>query len=35
MNPFKKTLPWLLWLWISAVIVGAFYYAPPAAGFVG
>ncbi len=25
----------LLWLWISAVIVGAFYYAPLAAGFKG
>jgi heme exporter protein C len=31
----KKTLPWLLWLWISAVIVGAFYYAPLAKGFIG
>jgi len=31
----KKTLPWLLWLFISAVIVGAFYYAPPAVGFIG
>lgn len=26
---------WLLWLWISLVIVGAFYYAPLAMGFVG
>ena len=31
----KKNLPWLLWLWISAVIVGAFYYAPLAKGFIG
>jgi len=31
----KKNLPWLLWLWISAVIVGAFYYAPLAAKFIG
>lgn len=31
----KKTLPWLLWLWTSAVIVGAFYYAPLAQGFKG
>lgn len=35
MDPMKKTLPWLLWLWISAVIVGAFYYAPLAQGFKG
>jgi heme exporter protein C len=31
----KKNLPWLLWLWISAVIVGAFLYAPLAKGFIG
>ena len=31
----KKTLPWLLWLWICLVIVGAFYYAPLAKGFIG
>lgn len=31
----KKILPWLLWLWISAVVVAAFYYAPLAAGFKG
>jgi len=31
-----KTLSaWLLWLWISLVIVGAFFYAPPAEGFQG
>jgi heme exporter protein C len=35
MESMKKNLPWLLWLWISAVIVGAFYYAPLAAKFVG
>lgn len=26
---------WLLWLWIAAVIVGAFHYAPLAEGFLG
>ena len=31
----KKLGLGLLWLWISAVIVGAFYYAPLAAGFKG
>lgn len=31
----KKLLPWLLYLWIGAVIVGAFAYAPPAANFIG
>lgn len=31
----RKIFPWLLWLWLCAVIVGAFYYAPPAAGFKG
>ena len=31
----KTFLAWLLWLWIAAVIVGAFYYAPLAAGFIG
>jgi len=31
----KNLLAWLLWLWISAVIVGAFYYAPLAMGFLG
>jgi heme exporter protein C len=31
----RKPLLWLLWLWISAVIVGAFYYAPLAKGFLG
>lgn len=31
----RRLLPWALWLWISAVIVGAFYYAPLAAQFIG
>jgi heme exporter protein C len=31
----RKLLAWLLWLWISAVIVGAFFYAPLARGFIG
>jgi len=31
----KNPLAWLLWLWISAVIVGAFFYAPLAQGFIG
>jgi heme exporter protein C len=31
----KTLLAWLLWLWIAAVILGAFYYAPLAAGFLG
>ncbi|HYO11815.1 MAG TPA: cytochrome c biogenesis protein CcsA [Thermoanaerobaculia bacterium] len=31
----KTLLAWLLWLWISLVIVGAFYYAPLAQGFIG
>ena len=31
----KTLLAWLLWLWIALVIVAAFYYAPPAAGFQG
>jgi heme exporter protein C len=35
MEPMKNALAWLLWLWISAVIVGAFWYAPLAAGFIG
>lgn len=30
-NVFK----WSLWLWISAVILGAFFYAPLAAKFIG
>ena len=31
----RKLLAWLLWLWLSAVIVGAFLYAPLARGFIG
>lgn len=31
----RTALAWLLWLWIAAVILGAFFYAPLAAGFVG
>lgn len=31
----KNLLSWLLWLWISLVVVGAFYYAPLAEGFIG
>jgi heme exporter protein C len=31
----KTLLAWLLWLWISLVIVGAFFYAPLAEGFIG
>jgi heme exporter protein C len=31
----KTMSAWLLWLWVSLVIVGAFYYAPPAEGFQG
>lgn len=31
----RRSLPWLLWLWLSAVIVGAFHYAPLAQGFKG
>lgn len=31
----KTYLPWLLWLWISGVVVAAFFYAPLSAGFAG
>lgn len=31
----KTVLAWLLWLWISLVIAGAFLYAPAAEGFIG
>src|SRR5436305_3465813 len=31
----KTILPWLLWLWLVGVILGAFLYAPPAVGFRG
>jgi heme exporter protein C len=39
MEPMKKRIAvaasWLLWLWLAAVIVGAFEYAPLAAKFIG
>ncbi|MDP9119940.1 MAG: cytochrome c biogenesis protein CcsA [Acidobacteriota bacterium] len=31
----KNALSWLLWLWIGAVVLGAFFYAPLAASFIG
>ncbi len=31
----RQLLAALLWLWLSLVLVGAFLYAPPAAGFIG
>lgn len=31
----RRTAIWLLWLWLAAVIVGAFEYAPLAARFIG
>lgn len=31
----RTALAWLLWLWLAAVILGAFFYAPLAAGFLG
>lgn len=31
----KRHAPWLLWAWLAAVIVAAFYYAPTAQGFSG
>ncbi len=31
----KTVLSWLLWLWLSLVIVGAFFYAPAGKGFIG
>ena len=31
----KKLLPWLLYLWMAATVIGAFLYAPLGAGFVG
>ncbi len=31
----RNALAWLTWLWISAVIVGAFLYAPLARDFIG
>lgn len=35
MEPMKRFGPWLLWLWIALVILGAFVYAPAAVGFRG
>ena len=35
MESLKKILPWLLWLWLALVILGAFIYAPAAVGFKG
>src|SRR3954451_14411998 len=35
MGPMRKLLAGLLWLWLWAVIVGAFLYAPLAQGFIG
>lgn len=31
----KTLAAWLLWLWMSLVIIGAFFYAPLAKGFIG
>ncbi len=31
----KAILAWMLWLWLSVVIVGAVLYAPAAEGFLG
>jgi heme exporter protein C len=31
----KRLFPWLLWLWMCAVLYGAFHYAPLAKGFIG
>jgi heme exporter protein C len=35
MKPIKKALRWSLWLWLSAVIWAAFFWAPPMQGFAG
>jgi heme exporter protein C len=35
MESMKNLLAWLLWLWMSAVIVAAFLWAPLAKGFIG
>jgi len=34
-DPMKTLFAWLLWLWMSAVIAGAFLWAPLAKGFIG
>lgn len=31
----RTLLSWLLWLWLSLVLVGAFVYAPAGVGFIG
>jgi heme exporter protein C len=31
----KTLFLWVLWLWMALVIWAAFFYAPPAAGFIG
>lgn len=33
--PVKTGAAWLLWLWMAAVLYGAFFYAPLATGFIG
>ncbi|MEM9291458.1 MAG: cytochrome c biogenesis protein CcsA [Acidobacteriota bacterium] len=35
MNTLRLPLAWLLWLALCATIWGAFFYAPPAEGFIG
>jgi heme exporter protein C len=35
MTVASKVLRWLLWLWICLAILGAFFYAPLAADFIG
>lgn len=35
MRRLLPLLKWFLWLWLAMVIVGAFYYAPLAEGFLG
>jgi heme exporter protein C len=35
MESMKNLLAWLLWLWMSTVIVAAFFFAPLAKGFIG
>ncbi len=35
MTKVRRALPWLLGAWLAVVCWAAFYYAPPAQGFVG
>jgi hypothetical protein len=35
MKPLSTLTAGLLWLWMAAVLWGAFYYAPLATGFIG